>query len=218
MATVFDGIGFQLDGRIAELPESMRPLAFLALAERYLSIFELYEKQRNLTGSLRECLDVLWSGAREHGAAMVAVTIERLVPDEYNWLDGFHDALAQSIGGVAYSAAVGYAGGYEPGASGVLDALRVLLSESTLGRLEPGQDAAGSAFDASLHQHEVVVNELREIKALVDAVAAGATVAQMKALASRSPFAVAILEPALSRGLQREMEEVAARRNAIRRK
>jgi hypothetical protein len=96
--------------------------------------------------------------------------------------------------------------------------LRVLLSEATIARLEPGEDAVGSAFDASLHQHEVVVNELREIYALVDAVAAGATVEEMKSLATRSPFDVATLEPALSRGLQREMEEVEARRNAIRRK
>jgi hypothetical protein len=83
MASEFDWIGFHLDRRIADLPESMRPLAFLALAERYLSVFELHEKQRSLTGRLRECLDALWAGARGHGAAMVGFSIERLVPDEW---------------------------------------------------------------------------------------------------------------------------------------
>jgi hypothetical protein len=203
MASEFHGIGFQLDRRIAELPGSARPLAFLSLAQRYLSVFELYEKQRNLKGALRDCLDVLWAGPSEEAAAEVAARFESLVPDEHNWLDGFHDALAQYIGAVAYAAAVGFAGGYEPGAGSVLDALRVLLSEATLG-LEPGGDAVGSAFDASLHQHEVVVNELREINALIDAVAAGATFAQMKSLASHAPFDVATLEPELSRGLERD--------------
>jgi hypothetical protein len=215
----FDEVEEELERRIASLPRPARALALLSLAQRYLAVFELFEKQLDLTGTLRRYLDVLWAGAGEDAAADVAAKFERLVPDEETPVGGFHGALAQYIGNVAYAAAIGFAGGeYEPGcARGGLEALRVLLSEATLGCLDPGDNPTGRAFEASLHQHEVVVNELREINALIDAVATGATVAQMKSLASHAPFDVATLEPELSRGLERDRAETEAWLSTIRR-
>jgi len=207
MASTFDMLGDALDGRLEGLPSEAAALLLLSLAQRYVTLFELFEKRLQLTGNLRACLNQLWAGVSSEDADEIAARIESMVPDESTTVDGFHDALAQYIGGVAYAAARGLAGeSYEPGgARGVLEALRILLSEAKLGRLEPGEDAAGRAFDASLHQEATVIGELRAIDTLVEAVVGGATVDQMQGLTVGSPFDVDTLEPDLSLGLSRDL-------------
>lgn len=207
MTTMFDIHYGEVTDRIAGLPGPARSLALLSLAQRYVAIFELFERRLEREGGLRACLDELWASATEGAAEAVAARIESLTPGETWVVGGFHDALAQYLGGVAYAAARGLGPDRDeamPGAGGVLDALRVLLCEARLGCLEPADDPVGKAFEAELHQDEVVVRELVAIHALIDAAARGATRTELRKLSSAQPFDPASLEPALSAGLARD--------------
>jgi hypothetical protein len=209
VTTAFDSAVDSLQGRIAALPNSMRGVVLLALAERYAKVFELFARNANLTGRFRGVLDSLWQWATSGVADdSVAGHLESLIPLENTVTDGFHDALAQYIGGAAHGAMLEFRGAADRGdqyAPGLLDALRILLSEARLASLERGEDNAGLAFDRELHNDPIVVAELKNWDALLELAYDSASADRLRGEAERTAFDPSVLEPELSDGLEADM-------------
>ena len=209
MTTAFDSAIDNLQARIAALPDAMRGVVLLALTERYANVFELFARKAGLAGRFRDVLDGLWqwasSGVRDDS---VAGELELLIPEEETVTDGFHDALAQYIGGAAHGAILELSGEADPDdqyASGLLDALRVLLSEARLACLEPGEDDVGVAFDRELHNDPIVVAELKIWEVLLELAHDSVSPDRMRREAERTVFDPRVLEPDLSEGLEADL-------------
>src|SRR5262249_20643271 len=88
-----------------------------------------------------------------------------LIPGEDWVVDGFFDAIAQYVGGLAAGALQGLsdkAGIDRVPETGIFSCLRPILSEMRLGCLEPvGNDPEGQLFEANLHNEPIIVAQSR---------------------------------------------------------
>ena len=192
------------------VPVPIRARFLLFYAQRLRSLFELFERRAPQRGAtFHDVLERIWSVA-ETGVRDVRLEadIDDMVPGEDWVVDGFYDALAQYVGGLAWGAVHGLqrdAIDRVPELS-VLSAFRLLLSEMRLGRSEPGNiDEVGRKFDAELHNEPLIKDELVVWQDALDFISdPNRSIAELRAYADARTFDASQLEPALSDGLARD--------------
>jgi hypothetical protein len=210
MSTSFDQAQDRLRAHMVGVAVPIRARFLLFYAQRLRSLFELFERRAPRRGpSFHDILERIWSVA-ETGVpdGRLEADIDDVVPGEDWVVDGFYDALAQDIGGLAYGAVQGFqrdAIERVPELS-VLSAFRVLLSEMRLGRSEPGNiDEAGRKFESELHNEPLIKDELEVWQNALDFIRdPNRSISEIRTYADAHTFAASQLEPALSDGLARD--------------
>lgn len=172
----------------------------------------MFETRANTTKKpFGAVLDMLWEGANGRELpSMLMDELLALIPGEDWVVDGFFDAIAQDVGGLAAGALQGLSDREIEGVpeTGIFSCLRPILSEMRLGCMEPaGNDPQGQAFEANLHNEPIIVAESRFWRDLLNCIAAAPTVDQLRAFALTNMFDPARLEPDLSRGLANDAAE-----------
>jgi hypothetical protein len=210
MSTTFDQSVDGLEAQIGGVTVPIRARFLLFYAQRLRALFELFERRAPQRGpSFHDILERIWSVA-ESGIpdGRLETDIEDIVPGEDWVVDGFYDAIAQEIGGLAYGAVQGFERGAIDGVPelSVLSSFRLLLSEMRLGRSEPGNiDEVGRKFDAELHNEPLIKGELAMWQDALNFISdPNRSIAEIRAYADAHTFDAGQLEPALSEGLARD--------------
>jgi hypothetical protein len=158
-----------------------------------------------------EVVNRLWKAARlghaDPDLREVEEALEASIPGEDRVVDGFYDAVAQYVGGIAVAAISAMRGDqshYTP-ETNVFDLLRMILSEMRLSRLEPGSvDPEGLQFENSLHLEPAITEEAEFWSGLIDMLSKGASIDDVRKFATAHVLRASRFEPELSEGLQRD--------------
>lgn len=211
--TEFERITDELEERSGSLPRERRTLFLLAYAQRLAPLFAMFETRAKSTAKpFSAVLDLLWAGATGRDLPPTLMNeLLALIPGEDWVVDGFFDAIAQYVGGLAVGALQGLSDGSgieDVPETGIFSCLRPILSEMRLGCMEPaGDDPQGLMFEANLHNEPIVVAESKFWRDLLDRAGAALAVDQLRAFALTNMFDPASLEPDLSRGLAKDAAE-----------
>jgi hypothetical protein len=210
VVTEFERMTDELEGESSTLPQERRTLFLLAYSQRFAPLFAMFEKRAKTTRkSFGAVLDTLWEAAA--GRALPSALMDELlalIPGEDWVVDGFFDGIAQYVGGLAVGALQGLSNGDgidDVPETGIFSCFRPILSEMRLGCMEPaGNDPQGQMFEANLHNEPIILAESKFWRELLDRIAAGPTVDQLRDFALANMFDPASLEPDLSRGLAKD--------------
>lgn len=202
---VFDDFVDGWQERLEHLPQHACGLFLLATAERHEPVFSLFEQRARRGGWFRGVLDRAWRMA-ELGALdpTLASDIENGLPSEDWTIDGFHDAIAQYVGGLLQNAVEMLAGNgaaVRPYGAGIWDALRIIHSEARLSCLEPPDDDEGHAFEHGLLLEPLVKGESAVWDEFLALVQAGKPVSLIEQVAKARQFQLSRIEADLARGL-----------------
>lgn len=163
MSTRFESLRDELEKTIIELAPAQRALFLLAYAERFTPLFAQFQSRLKspMVARFEEVVAKLWAATDGGSLSGLSGSLDALIPGEEWMVDGFHDALAQYIGGLAWGALTGLESGTIDGEPerGVFDLLRLLLSEMRLGCSEPGDDDEGENFERELDREQLIVDE-----------------------------------------------------------
>jgi hypothetical protein len=209
MNTQFYKLRDELEGQVTQLPVSKRALFLLAYAQRLAPVFDLFEKRAGTRKtSFQQVLDQLWAGAGGSGFdPNVGQELNELIPGEDWVVDGFHDAMAQYVGGLADGALHGLQGDKSIDAypeCAIFDVHRVLLNEMRLGCLEPADDEEGHRFESEIHNEQLVVDEASFWQQLLGKLDRNVSVEDLRKFIRANLFDTSKLEPDLTQGLERD--------------
>lgn len=210
MATEYSNLSDALISAAARLPVPKRSLFLLGYAQRLTEVFALFERRANRIGQFQSVLEEIWKLAEGvKSTRPIDSELESLIPGEERVVDGFYDAVAQYVGGLAAGALEGLSGSEidrRPEA-GVFDLIRLFLSEMRLGCTEPGEDKTALKFDAGIHTDTLAVAEVSFWRELLRRIGEGeASASEARQFAVENQLDPAVLEPALSAGLERDDE------------
>lgn len=212
--TEFDRMRTHLEDSVAMMSVVKRALFLLAYAQRLSPLFEEFERRAPPRRErFSQVLDRLWRvAAGEPPNPLEKAVLDAMIPGEEWVVDGFYDALAQDVGGLAVGALEGMLSPegivLHPEAT-VFDLIRLLLSEMRLGRSEPGEDTVGLSFDASLHTELLVEEERQFWVGLVDLLEGDAVEPEgLRSHAVREALKISKLQPALALGLAKDTGEM----------
>ena len=214
--TRFDELVATLTDDVRALEPRRRAVFLLAYAERLSKVFALFEARAGeREQSFERVLDATWrlaEGARDD--ELGAIDFDTLIPGEDWVVDGFHDALAQDIGGLAEEALRGLSTGAMNADDGygaaAFEVIRGLLCEMRLGCTEPGDSAAGRRFEDELDRDPLVAQEAAFWRELFAKVRDGIDAAELRTFARSHHLEPDTLEPDLSAGLAKDTLEAQA--------
>lgn len=189
-----------------------RALFLLAYAQRLSSLFEEFEMRApGRHERFEQILEHLWRIAAGDNLNLEPRVVEEIVPGEVWVVDGFYDALAQNVGGLAIGALEGM---LTPGGvvarpeTAIFDTIRLLLAEMRLGCSDPGDNAEGRLFDDALHAEPLVEEECRFWVGILRWLESGrVNPEELRSHAVRNMLKVSSLQPALALGLAKDMGE-----------
>lgn len=212
--TNFEAMCAQLEAPVTRMPPAKRALFLLAYAQRLAPLFEEYERKAPRRSERFDgILDQLWRVAARGAATAVDKSIlealETLIPGEDWVVDGFYDALAQNVGGLAAGALEIMlnpveASVWRPEAA-IFDTIRLLLAEMRLGCTDPGNTTEGRSFDDSLPGEPLVEEERRFWLGTVTWLESdAASTEDLRRHAVCNALKMADLQPALALGLAKD--------------
>jgi|SRR6185369_12852695 len=198
-----------LESEAAALIGSSRAVFLLAYSQRFAMLFELFEQRvANPVAKFEAVLSELWSLASGvEPSSRARENLAAIIPGEDWVVDGFYDAIAQYVGGLAIGALEGMNGDGQIAGNpeqGIFDLIRLLLSEMRLGCTEPGEDAEGVAFDSEIHNERLVIEEEEFWRRILKALVQPYRIDEIRRLAFDNVIDPESLEPDLSEGLARD--------------